>query len=146
LDINRDARNHFVTKVEKMLGGSVNGKRIGILGLTFKPDTDDLRESPSLEILQALKEKGAQIQVFDPVGMEPARKMLDGVQFCADAYEAASGADAVLLLTAWNEFKHLDMDRLRESMRQPVLLDGRNVYDPKEMRDFGFQYAGVGRA
>jgi UDPglucose 6-dehydrogenase len=146
LDINRDARTHFVSKVEAMLNGGVTGKRIGVLGLTFKPDTDDLRESPSLDIINALRQKGAQVQVFDPVGMEPARKVLDGVHFCADAYEAASGADALLLLTAWNEFKHLDMQHLRESMRQPVLLDGRNVYDPKEMRDFGFQYAGVGRA
>ena len=146
LDINRDARKHFVAKVEKMLGGSVEGKRIGILGLTFKPDTDDLRESPSLDIIGTLKEKGAQVQVFDPVGMESARKAMDGVQFCTDAYEAASGADALLLLTAWNEFKHLDMERLRDTMRHPVLLDGRNVYDPKEMRDLGFQYAGVGRA
>jgi UDPglucose 6-dehydrogenase len=146
LDINRDARTHFVEKVEKMLGGSVEGKRIGVLGLTFKPDTDDLRESPSLEIISALRKRGADVQVFDPVGMEPARKVVDGVHFCTDAYEAASGADALLLLTAWNEFKHLDMEQLRRQMRQPVLVDGRNVYDPKEMRDYGFQYAGVGRA
>ena len=146
LDINRDARTHFVQKVEKMLGGSVEGKRVGVLGLTFKPDTDDLRESPSLDIIKALRENGARVQVYDPIGMEPARKVLNGVHFCADAYEAASDADAVLLLTAWNEFKQLDMGRLRKSMRQPVLLDGRNVYDPKEMREVGFQYVGVGRA
>ena len=146
LDINRDARKHFVDKVEKMVGGSVAGKKIGVLGLTFKPDTDDLRESPSLDIISTLLQKGAEVQAFDPVGMEPARKLLDGVRYCTDAYEAASGTDAILLLTAWNEFKHLDMIRLRNVMRQPVLLDGRNVYDPQEVRDYGFHYSGVGRA
>lgn len=146
LEINRDARRLFVEKVEDMIGGSAAGKKIGVLGLTFKPDTDDLRESPALDIIATLLQKGAEVQAFDPVGMEPARKILDGVHYCTDAYEAASGADALLLLTAWNEFKHLDMKRLRESMRLPVLVDGRNVYDPKEMRDYGFKYGGVGRA
>lgn len=146
LEINRDARRLFVEKVSEMVGGSVKGKKIGVLGLTFKPDTDDLRESPSLEIIAALMKQGAEVQAFDPVGMEPARKILDGVHYCTDAYEAASGADALLLLTAWNEFKHLDMERLREVMRQAILVDGRNVYDPKEMRDYGFKYGGVGRA
>jgi UDPglucose 6-dehydrogenase len=146
LDINRDARKHFVAKVEKMAGGDVKGKKIGVLGLTFKPDTDDLRESPALDIITTLIGKGAEVQAFDPVGMEPARKILDGVHFCTDAYEAASGTHALLLLTAWNEFKHLDMERLRDVMEQPVIIDGRNVYDPEEVRDFGFEYAGVGRA
>jgi UDPglucose 6-dehydrogenase len=146
LEINRDARKHFVDKVEKMLDGDISGKKVGVLGLTFKPDTDDMRESPSLDIIPALMRKGATIQAFDPVGMDVARKLLDGVHFCNDAYEAASGADALLLLTEWNEFKHLDMERLRNSMRRPVLLDGRNVYEPEDMHSYGFQYAGVGRA
>jgi UDPglucose 6-dehydrogenase len=145
MEINRDARRHFVEKTAKMLGGSVKGKRIAVLGLTFKPDTDDMRESPSIDIIKALQERGAEINAFDPVGMENARELMNGVRFCTDAYEAAAGADALLLLTAWNEFKRLDMERLRQEMRQPVLLDGRNVYDPNEMRELGFHYAGVGR-
>ena len=146
MEINRDARRHFVDKLQKMLGGDLKGKRVGVLGLTFKPDTDDLRESPALEIISTLLKHGAHVQVYDPVGMEGARKVLDGVDFCTGAYEAAAGADALLLITAWNEFKRLDMDRVMWSMGQPILLDGRNVYDPDEMRELGFQYAGVGRS
>jgi len=146
LEINRDARKHFITKVEKLLGEDLNGKVIGALGLTFKPDTDDLRESPALDIISRLVDRGAKIQAYDPVGMENAHKSFDGkVDFCSDAYEAANGADALLLLTAWNEFKRLDMGQLRDLMARPILLDGRNVYDPQEMRDLGFVYAGVGR-
>jgi UDPglucose 6-dehydrogenase len=146
MEINRDARRHFVAKVKKLLGGDLKGKRIAVLGLTFKPDTDDMRESPSIDIINALQKDGAEIQSYDPVGMDNARSILNGIRFCADAYEAAVGADALLLLTAWNEFKHLDMERIRESMRQPNLLDGRNVYDPIEIRELGFNYAGVGRS
>jgi UDPglucose 6-dehydrogenase len=147
LEINRDARKHFVAKIEKMLGGNLKGKVIGALGLTFKPDTDDLRESPSLEIIKTLVQKGAVVQAYDPIGMDNARKTLNGtgIRFCTDAYETASGADALLLLTAWNEFKRLDMGQVRDIMRRPMLLDGRNVYDPQELRDLGFEYAGVGR-
>jgi UDPglucose 6-dehydrogenase len=146
MEINRDARRHFVEKLERMLDGDLAGKRIGVLGLTFKPDTDDMRESPALDIIAALVKSGARVQAYDPVGMENARDKLKDVHYCSDAYETAAGADAVLLITAWNEFKRLDMQKLREVMRQPILLDGRNVYDPQEMRELGFQYAGVGRA
>jgi UDPglucose 6-dehydrogenase len=147
LEINRDARKHFIAKIEKLLGEDLDGKVIGALGLTFKPDTDDLRESPSLDIISTLLEKGARVQAYDPVGMENAHKALDGrIEFCSDAYETAKGADALLLLTAWNEFKRLDMGQIRDLMRRPVLVDGRNVYDPQEMRELGFEYAGVGRA
>ena len=146
LDINRDARKHFVDKVVAMLGGDVKGKRIGALGLTFKADTDDMRESPAIDILNALRDLGAEVRAYDPVGMENAREVINGISYCTDAYEVAAGADALLLLTAWNEFKHLDMDKIRASMRKPVLLDGRNVYDPVEMRELGFSYAGVGRS
>ena len=129
-----------------LLSGDVKGKRIAALGLTFKPDTDDLRESPSLDIIRTLQSKGAEVNAFDPVGMELASRVLKDVNFCSDAYEAAKDADAVLLLTAWNEFKHLDMERLHAVMRHPVLVDGRNIYDPEEIRELGFQYSGVGRS
>ncbi|HYP18714.1 MAG TPA: UDP-glucose/GDP-mannose dehydrogenase family protein [Chloroflexia bacterium] len=146
LDINQEAKRAFVDKVVKLLDGSVKGKRIGVLGLSFKPDTDDMRESPSIDIVNALSELGADIQAYDPIAMEAASKHLNGkVRFCRDAYETAAGADALLLITSWNEFKALDMDKIKESMRRPVLLDGRNVYDPVEMRELGFTYAGVGR-
>ena len=146
MDINKDARTRFVDKIERMVGGDVKGKTIGVLGLTFKPDTDDLRESPSLDIIAALLKRGARVQAFDPVGMDLARRILDGVHYTSDAYETATGADALLLLTAWNEFKQLDMPKLKSVMNEPVLLDGRNVYDPAEMKEMGFRYAGVGRS
>ncbi len=145
LEINMDARRQFVNKVVKMLGDDVQGKRIGVLGLSFKPDTDDMRESPAIDIINMLRDKGAYIQAYDPVAMHVAREWIDGVEYCLDAYEVAKDADALLLITAWNEFKQLDMAKVRDLMRSPVLVDGRNVYDPKEVRELGFTYAGVGR-
>ncbi len=145
MDINRDARKLFVEKIVRMLDGDVRGKRIGVWGLAFKPDTDDMREAPALDIIAGLQAEGAIVQAYDPVAMEVARRLFEDVVFCSDAYEAADGTDAVLLLTEWNEFKQLDMDRVRARMRQPVLLDGRNVYEPEELRAAGFTYAGVGR-
>jgi UDPglucose 6-dehydrogenase len=145
MDINRDARQLFVEKIVRMLDGDVRGKRIGVWGLAFKPDTDDMREAPSLDIIAGLQAAGATVQAYDPVAMDVARRLFDGVVFCSDPYEAADGTDAVLLLTEWNEFKQLDMDRVRARMRRPVLLDGRNVYEPEELRAAGFTYAGVGR-
>jgi UDPglucose 6-dehydrogenase len=146
VEINDLARRHFIDKVVKMLGGDLKGKKIGVLGLSFKPDTDDMRESPSIEIIQGLQQAGAEIQAFDPVAMEASQEHLKKVRYCTDAYEAATGVDALLLITAWNEFKQLDMEKLRSLMRGGVFVDGRNIYDPVEMRDFGFTYAGVGRA
>jgi UDPglucose 6-dehydrogenase len=145
MDINRDARQLFVEKIVRMLDGDVRGKRIGVWGLAFKPDTDDMREAPALDIIAGLQAEGAIVQAYDPVAMEVARRLFEDVVFCSDAYEAADGTDAVLLLTEWNEFKQLDMERVRARMRQPVLLDGRNVYEPEELRAAGFTYAGVGR-
>jgi UDPglucose 6-dehydrogenase len=105
-----------------------------------------MRESPSIDIIRSLQEQGAEVQAFDPVAMEASRASLVGVTYCADPYEAADGADALLLITAWNEFKQLDLKRLRDAMRGSVFVDGRNIYDPIEMRDAGFTYAGVGRS
>ncbi|MEO6458543.1 MAG: UDP-glucose/GDP-mannose dehydrogenase family protein, partial [Chloroflexia bacterium] len=146
LDINQDARKSFVAKVVKMLGGSVKGKSIGVLGLSFKPDTDDLREAPSIDIINALLEMGAKVRAYDPIAVEVAREHLKGVDFCSNAYETAKDADALLLITDWNEFKQLDMEEIHKLMKQPVLVDGRNVYDPRAMRELGFTYSGVGRA
>lgn len=146
LTVNQAARDMFTEKVVRMLGGSVKGKKIGVLGLSFKADTDDMRESPSIDIIRSLQEQGAAVQAFDPVAMEASRASLEGVTYCADPYKAADGADALLLITAWNEFKQLDVKRLREAMRGSVFVDGRNIYDPIEMRDAGFTYAGVGRS
>lgn len=147
IDINTGMRRKFVDKADRMLDG-LQGKEVAVLGLTFKPDTDDLRETPAFDIIKGLQEHGAHVRTYDPIGMEGSAKVLKGVEFCSDSYEAASGADALLLVTAWNEFKQLDMKRIREAMKgsQPLLLDGRNVYDPGEMRELGFLYAGVGRS
>jgi UDPglucose 6-dehydrogenase len=145
LDINKEIRRQFVAKVGRLLGGSVEGKKIGVLGLSFKPDTDDMRESPSIDIINWLSEQGAEVVAYDPIAMEAATEYFDNLTFCRDAYEVAKDADAVILITAWNEFKQLDMERLRDLMRGRVLVDGRNIYDPKEMRGLGFTYAGVGR-
>lgn len=147
IDINTGMRSKFVDKANRMLDG-LKGKEVAVLGLTFKPDTDDLRETPAFDIIKGLQEHGAHVRAYDPIGMEGSAKVLKGVQFCSDSYEAATGADALLLVTAWNEFKQLDMKRIREAMKgsQPLLLDGRNVYDPGEMRELGFRYAGVGRS
>ena len=146
LDINEDARRTFVAKVVKMLGGNVEGKNIGVLGLSFKPDTDDLREAPSIDIINALLKLGARVRAYDPISNEPARAILKDVAFCPDAYSTARDADALLLITDWNEFKQLDMEEICKVMSQPVLVDGRNIYDPRAMRDLGFTYSGVGRA
>ncbi|HST03816.1 MAG TPA: UDP-glucose/GDP-mannose dehydrogenase family protein [Chloroflexia bacterium] len=146
LTVNQAARDTFAAKVVRMLGGSVHDKKIGVLGLSFKADTDDMRESPAIDIIKSLQAQGASVQAFDPVAMEASRASLDNVTYCADPYEAAEGVDALLLITAWNEFKQLDVKRLREAMRGSVFVDGRNVYDPIEMRDAGFTYSGVGRS
>jgi UDPglucose 6-dehydrogenase len=142
--INQDARARFVRKVATTLDGLCD-RRIAVWGLAFKPNTDDLREAPARDIIPALQRAGALVQAYDPVAMASARQLFPGVHFCTDAYEAASGTDAVLLLTEWNEFKQLDMERVRAGMRRAVLIDGRNLYEPADLRAAGFTYAGVGR-
>lgn len=144
MDINRDQRRRFVLNLREMLG-TLRGKTVGLLGLAFKPNTDDIREAAAIDLAHMLTNEGASLSAFDPVAMDNARRILDGVNFCADAYQVAAGADAVILVTEWNEFKQLDMPRLYESMRHKIFLDGRNVYDPAEMRAHGFDYRGIGR-
>jgi UDPglucose 6-dehydrogenase len=145
MDINDDMRKLVVTRLSDLLGG-LRGQRIGILGLAFKPNTDDLREAPAMEIVETLVRKGARVQVYDPAAMEKARHMLNGnVVRARDAYGAARKADAVALLTEWNEFRSLDLVKLRQVMSRPVVIDGRNIWDPAVMRDLGFVYRGIGR-
>ncbi len=144
MDINSDARNRFVVKVERLLG-DLEHKVIGVLGLSFKPNTDDMREAPSIEIIQALQRAGVHVKAYDPVAMENADHYLPTVTFCATAYDAAKEADALLIITEWNEFKQIDWERIKQVMKQPVVVDGRNIYDPQEMHERGFIYAGVGR-
>ena len=144
MEINRDARRSVLWKLRQYFG-QLEGRLIGILGLSFKPNTDDLRESAALEIIHLLRAEGALVQVYDPIAMDKARQILKGVTFCENAYEAARGAEALILVTDWNEFKQLDMARVRKLMATPMLLDGRNIYDDAQMRRLGFDYFGVGR-
>ncbi len=144
MEINRDMRRQVLGKLRELMG-SVRGKTIGLLGLAFKPNTDDIREAPSLEIIHYLQNDSAQVRAYDPVAMPIARQILRDVSFCNDAYSIAQGADALVLVTEWNEFKQLDMARIAASMKQKVLVDGRNIYEPDQMRELGFSYRGVGR-
>jgi UDPglucose 6-dehydrogenase len=143
-EINTDQRKRAVTKVREILGG-FRGKVIGVWGLTFKPDTDDLRDAPSVSIVRMLLNEGARVRVYDPVAMKKGSELFPELTFCPNPYAAAQDADAVLLVTEWNEFKQLDMARVRDLMRQPILLDGRNVYEPQRMKELGFIYRGMGR-
>jgi UDPglucose 6-dehydrogenase len=143
--INEEQRHRFLRKVRSVLW-TFRGKRLGVLGLAFKGGTDDIRESPALWLVQDLVREGCHVCAYDPAAMERAKEVLkSGVEFAADAYEAASGADAVLILTEWEEFASLDLDRLRGLVKYPIVLDGRNLYDPQEMVDHGFSYYSVGR-
>ncbi|HEX6489362.1 MAG TPA: UDP-glucose/GDP-mannose dehydrogenase family protein [Candidatus Dormibacteraeota bacterium] len=144
MDINRDQRLLTVTKLRECLG-SVRGQVIGLLGLAYKPNTDDLREAPSLDIARELLGRGATVRAYDPAAVEAARPLLPEVEFRRNAYLLARGADAVVVVTEWNEFRQLDLARLRKTMRRPVIVDGRNIYDPAEMRALGFVYRGIGR-
>ncbi len=129
----------------RALGGDVAGKRVAVLGLAFKPNTDDMRDAPSLTIVPALLAAGAEVSAFDPESMEQARPLLPGVRFADSAYACLHGADALVIATEWDEFRALDMRRVRQSLRTPVLVDLRNVYRPADMKALGFAYTGIGR-
>ena len=135
---------HWERQAERLLGG-VAGKKIGILGLTFKPNTDDVREAPAVAVARELIDRGASVRGYDPVANEVATKLAPEVELVDDPYDLAEGCDALVVVTEWNEFKHLDLDRIRKLMNQPVLVDGRNIYDPVRMKALGFYYRGVGR-
>ena len=144
--INDQRKKAMARKIATALGGELQGKRIGVLGLTFKPNTDDMREAPSLDIVPALQAMGAEVRAFDPEGMDEARALLPGVEFTDGPYEAVEGADALVILTEWDQFRALDIDRVKLLMRKPVVVDLRNIYRPDDMRARGFTYTSVGRA
>jgi UDPglucose 6-dehydrogenase len=144
MEINQSARDRFVGKVQTLLG-EFSGKTVGVLGLSFKPNTDDMREAPSVDIIKALLAGGARVKAYDPVAMDHAADMLPEVTFCRTAYDVAKESDALLLVTEWNEFKQLNWEKIRGFMRQPIVVDGRNLYDPAEMAAKGIIYWGVGR-
>jgi UDPglucose 6-dehydrogenase len=136
----------MIEKIREAIGGKLSGKTLCLLGLTFKPNTDDLRESPALGILDRLIEEGARVRAYDPVAVPIlSRNPKKGVEYCADEYEAAEGAVALVLATEWNQFRGLDFDRIKERLASPVVIDLRNVYEPDQMRERGFEYTGVGR-
>jgi len=144
--VNDERKGRMAVKIVAACGGSVDGKVIAVLGLTFKPNTDDMREAPSLGIIAGLQAGGAKIRAFDPEGMDEAKALLDGVEWCEDAYDAMTGAEALTIVTEWNEFRALDLERVKSLMKSPVMVDLRNIYDPDEMAAAGFRYTCVGRA
>jgi len=145
--VNDRIKRRSVEKVRAALGGQLEGQTVGILGLSFKPETDDMRDSPSIPLVTELVEGGATVRAFDPVAMDNAREVLpEAVVFCADAYDAATDTDAVVIVTEWNQFRSLDLDRMQQLMRGDVIVDLRNVYDPARMIARGFRYDSMGRA
>jgi UDPglucose 6-dehydrogenase len=144
--VNDQRKKAMAEKVARALGGELKGKRIGVLGLTFKPNTDDMREAPSLDIIPALMAQGASVRAFDPEGMHEAEALLPGVEFAQGPYEVAEQADVLVILTEWDQFRALDLDRVKLLMRNPVIVDLRNVYRPDDIRVRGFTYSSVGRA
>jgi UDPglucose 6-dehydrogenase len=145
LAVNENRKRAMARKVSLALGGTLRGKTIGVLGLTFKPDTDDMREAPSIPLITGLLDMGAKVRAYDPAGMEQARSELPTIEFCADAYACAKGADALVIVTEWVQFRALDLGRLKETMAQPVVVDLRNIYRPEDMVAAGFLYESVGR-
>ncbi len=143
--VNDARKKAMAAKIIKAAGGSVAGKRIGILGLTFKPNTDDMRDAPSLDVVPALQAAGATVQAFDPEGTHEAKKLLDGVEFKSGPYEVAEGADALVILTEWDQFRALDFDRVKALLKSPVVVDLRNIYRHDDMKARGFEYSSIGR-
>ena len=143
--VNGERRREIARRVIAACGGVVRGKKITILGVSFKPNTDDIREAPSLTIVPLLQEAGAMITAFDPAAMEPGAEELPNVTWAQSAYDAAEGADALVILTEWHEFRALDLSRLETIMRTPVICDFRNIYKPDDIRKTGFHYISIGR-
>jgi UDPglucose 6-dehydrogenase len=144
MEINDDRRPMAVDRLKDMLGDP-QGKTVGLLGLSFKPNTDDMRDAPAITLAEMLKAAGARVRAYDPVAMEIARPLLPDVEMCGDPYCMAEGCDALMVVTEWNEFKQLDLEKVRDLMRTPAIFDGRNIYDPAVMSRLGFHYRGVGR-
>lgn len=144
MDVNYERRKSAVTSVEKMLGG-LKGKTVGLLGLAFKPNTDDMRDAPAIDIAEALIEAGAKVKAYDPVAMEVARPILPQVELVDSPYKVAENSDALIVVTEWNEFKQLDLEKVKSLLNSPVLYDGRNIYEPSRVKAMGFTYQAVGR-
>ena len=144
IEVNLRQRRQMLEKIEKLVG-KVEGTTIAVLGLAFKPETDDIREAPALEIIRGLVERGAKIRAYDPVAMKEAALTIPDIEYAEDEYAAVDGAEALVFVTEWNQFRALDMSRIRDLMKVPKIADLRNIYDPEDMRDLGFEYVGVGR-
>lgn len=145
IKVNDERSGIMIERIISAVGGDLKGATVGILGLTFKPDTDDMRESPTIPIIKGLQEKGARIQAFDPAGMDHAKEHLQDIDYKNDSYEAAEGADVLVLATEWNRFRNIDWDRMKNLLKRPIVVDLRNIYKPERMRALGFQYTSVGR-
>ena len=145
IEVNEEQKRRMVDKIGAMVG-DLQGKTIGILGLAFKPNTDDIRESSAIAIIEGLLEKGARVKAFDPAAMNEAKAIFPDIEYASDAYAAAAGSDALVLATEWNQFRRLDLQRIKASLNRPIFIDLRNVYDPDHVRKMGFQYTCVGRA
>jgi UDPglucose 6-dehydrogenase len=145
MNVNYDRRKDVVRWTEEMVGGSLHGKTVGLLGLAFKPNTDDMRDAPSIDIADALTALGAAVRACDPVSTEVARPLLPAAELFDDPYAMAQGCDALIVVTEWNEFKQLDLEKLKSLVKTPVIMDARNIYDPAAMRGMGFTYRGIGR-
>jgi UDPglucose 6-dehydrogenase len=143
--VNEERKRAMADRVVAALGGSAKGKTVAVLGLTFKPNTDDMRDAPSLALVPALQEAGAEVRAFDPQGTEQARPLLPGVAFAADPYSCVAGADVLVIVTEWEPFRALDLERIKSLLKRPVIVDLRNIYTPSEMREAGFTYHSIGR-
>lgn len=144
IDANEHQRKAMLPKIEKLVGG-LAGKNIGVLGLSFKPETDDMRESPAIDIINSMTSRGAKVKAYDPVAMNEARQYIEGIEYASDEYDAIRDADALVIITEWNQFRALDMDKVRQLLKTPKIADLRNIYEPEDMRELGFEYIGVGR-
>jgi len=144
IEVNAKQRESMIPKIEKLAGG-LEGRRVAVLGLAFKPETNDMRDAPSVDIIRGLGKRGATVIAYDPIATNEAREILPHIEFAADEYEAVTGADVLVFLTEWNQFRALDMERIRNSMKAPRIADLRNIYDPNDIREMGFEYVGVGR-
>ena len=142
--INEGQRQLVLRKAKEALG-NLKGKTVGILGLSFKPNTDDMREAPSLYMIEEFHKQDMHIKVYDPEAMDTAKSLLQGIEYCQNSYEAANGSDVLILLTEWDEFKNLDLTKIKKLLKQPIIIDCRNIYDPAFIKEHGFTYFGIGR-
>jgi UDPglucose 6-dehydrogenase len=145
MDINADARLKVLARLQETLGEDLSGKVIGLLGLAFKPNTDDMRDAPSMDIASTLLQSGTDVRAYDPVAIPAAKKLMPEIHYAEDAYALAAGCDALVVVTEWNEFKHLDLGRILVAMCGNVLIDGRNIYAARKLQAHGFVYRGIGR-